>query len=194
MSADFRSRNFCLLLYPEWDNFLDIIHKCAEIGDFCRIDHYPENEDKKMHVHLLLIFKNARKCSSLVNKLGIEDRFIQKCKDREEFIKYMIHYGYKDKIQYSVDDIVCSSDFIQDIVNRALNPNVIKVTKGAKFVDICNYILKSKCVVNILDIYWYCVEKDCIGIYKAYYTQIKDIIWEHNKIINLTNPFEKVGD
>lgn len=194
MSADFRSRNFCLLLYPEWDNFLDILKKCEEIGDYCNIRHQAENEDKKEHNHVLLVFKNARKCSSLVNKLGIEERFIQKCKDREEFIKYMVHYGYKDKIQYSIEDIYCSSPYMQDIVERSLNSNVIKVTKGAEFVDICNYILKSKCVVNILDIYWYCVEKDCIGIYKAYYTQIKDIIWEHNKIINLTNPFEKVNE
>lgn len=112
-------KNRCLmcLLYPD-----NLQHSCALIKlmksdcswDYVGVlhdhDKKDDGEEAKPHYHFVFYFPNPRFASAFAKELGIDDRFVRANDDhgkpykRDEAIKYIFHYGYPDKHQYSVED------------------------------------------------------------------------------------------
>lgn len=109
---DKRYRNFMLLLYPEWDNYQDILFDIkGSFKNYAYIKHTKESEEKKDHVHLLLSIDNARTISSISKRLDIPINLIQPVKSLRASCRYLIHKDSEDKFQYDLSDVIVSDSF-----------------------------------------------------------------------------------
>lgn len=107
-----RYRNFMILLYPEWDNFKDILQDIkGSFKNYAYIKHVPEEEEKKEHLHLILSLDNPRSEHSLAKRLEIDSRFVKYIKSLRGSCRYLIHIDNEDKYQYNIDQVVVSKSF-----------------------------------------------------------------------------------
>lgn len=107
-----RYRNFMILLYPEWNNFKDILQDIkGSFKNYAYIKHIPEEEEKKEHFHLILSLDNPRTESSLAKRLEIEPRFVGRIKSLRGSCRYLVHADNEDKYQYNLDQVVVSNSF-----------------------------------------------------------------------------------
>lgn len=107
-----RYRNFMILLYPEWENYRDILDDIkGSFKNYAYIKHIAEEEEKKEHVHLVLSLDNPRSESSLSKRLEIEKRFVKRIKSLRGSCRYLIHKDNEDKFQYNLDQVVVSNSF-----------------------------------------------------------------------------------
>lgn len=120
----FRARKFKLLAYP--DSNPDIIDDLKSYGwPFVAILHDKDKQKngdlKKSHYHVFLQFSNACFNTSIAKQLKLDLRFVRKCEsmDEKRFLAYLIHFGSKDKYKYSVDDLICSSEKMIELVKKA---------------------------------------------------------------------------
>lgn len=105
-----RSCNFCLVLYP--DNFEHQIAK--DILDrggyqYSAILHDKDTYDddpgklKKEHWHFVIVFPRQKDLSVLAKELGVEERFLECCRNRSASERYLMHLDHPYKAQYSPD-------------------------------------------------------------------------------------------
>lgn len=107
-----RYRNFMILLYPEWENFKDILQDIK--GSFKRyayIKHIPEAEEKKEHFHLILSLDNPRTIESLSKRVGVPKNLIQSIKGLRGSCRYLVHIDNEDKYQYDLTQVIVSNAF-----------------------------------------------------------------------------------
>lgn len=104
----YRSRKFCLLLYPLEDE----THKKAldfiELNyDYALIVHDKDKNElgevKKSHTHIVISFPNAKWNTAIASELGITENYIEKCRSLENALEYLIHYNDDTKEQYDID-------------------------------------------------------------------------------------------
>lgn len=114
---NWRSRNFCLLLYPESQS--EVMEYIKQHYSFAACLHDKDCDEngelKKAHWHVIVKFVNARWCSSIADELGISDRFIDKYRGLDNFA-YLIHYGNDDKYQYELSEVFGD---LKNLVNKA---------------------------------------------------------------------------
>lgn len=69
------------------------------------IKHLPDNEDGSEHYHFLLRHNGSRSIKQIADKLGISGQYIQVCRKKTAYQRYMLHLDSDDKIKYTIDDI-----------------------------------------------------------------------------------------
>lgn len=107
-----RYRNFMLLLYPEWDNYKDLLFDIkGSFKNYAYLEHQKEASEKKDHLHLILSLDNPRSIESLSKRLDLKKQFIQPIKSLRASCRYLIHKDNEDKIQYNLFDVVVSNSF-----------------------------------------------------------------------------------
>lgn len=107
-----RYRNFMILLYPEWENFKDILEDIkGSFKNYAYIKHIAEDEEKKEHMHLILALDNPRSEMSLAKRLEIDKRFVKRIKSLRGSCRYLIHKDNEDKYQYNLDQVIVSNSF-----------------------------------------------------------------------------------
>lgn len=105
-------RHFMILLYPEWDNYINILNDIkGNFKNYAYIKHIPEEEEKKEHVHLVLSVDNPRSISGLSKRLDIPVNLIQRIKGLRGSCRYLIHKDNEEKYQYNLDQVVVSNSF-----------------------------------------------------------------------------------
>ena len=106
-----RSRKFCLLLYPlEDESHKNAIEYIKKNYDYALIVHDKDfysdtGEIKKSHTHVVISFNNAKWNTAVSEELGISINYIQKCRDFELALDYLIHLNDDSKHQYSIDEV-----------------------------------------------------------------------------------------
>lgn len=109
---DKRYRHFIILLYPEWDNFQDILQDLkGSFKNYAYIIHQPEQEEKKEHCHFILSLDNARTVESLSKRIEVPINLIQRIKNLRSSCRYLIHLDDENKMQYNLEDVVVSKSF-----------------------------------------------------------------------------------
>lgn len=120
-SGKWKSRNFCLMLYPDEDithlDALNFIRSNYRYGAICHNsdmwtaadesqnpDH-KAGEFKKPHFHVVVQFTTPRWSSAVAKELGITENYIQKCRSLEGALKYLVHADHSDKVQYDTDAV-----------------------------------------------------------------------------------------
>lgn len=171
----FRSRKFSILIYPEWDNYKDIIKTIEMFQQYVYIKHIGETEEKKEHVHVYLKFKNARYNTALANLLGIEDRFVKKIENEREFIRYLLHKDNVEKRQYNFSDLVFSQE-IGDIVHKAY----IDIKSDYDVEILIDYIRLSENYISKHEIVDVAIRYNMLGDLKNYWWMLNELIEEHN--------------
>lgn len=107
-----RYRNFMILLYPEWEEYTDILQDIkGSFKNYAYIKHIPEEEEKKEHVHMIISLDNPRTEKSLAKRLGVNERFVKYCKSLRASCRYLIHADNEEKYQYNLDQVIVSKSF-----------------------------------------------------------------------------------
>lgn len=110
-----RNRTYVAVLYPEDPSHAAAMEKLKSNGyTYAAILHdqdvYEDGENKgelkKPHWHLVIKFPNAVWNTSLAKDLGITPNYLEKCKNLDSALLYLVHYGYEDtKFQYDVENV-----------------------------------------------------------------------------------------
>lgn len=106
----FRSRKFCLLLYPKEDaSHRDALKYITMNYDYAMIEHNQDKtesgEIKKSHTHVVLFFPNAKWNTAIADELGITSNYIEKCRDMDKALEYLIHFNDDTKHQYNFEEV-----------------------------------------------------------------------------------------
>lgn len=103
---------FCVLLYPDSESysFDEVLGKVVCCPLFAYIDHSKDKGDDgeilKEHIHVVLKYNNPCLISTVANRLGIPENFIEFCSSYKSALKYLVHrtpdsigkYPYDPKI------------------------------------------------------------------------------------------------
>lgn len=109
---DKRYRHFMLLLYPEWDNFKEILQDLkGNFKNYAYIKHIPETDEKKEHIHFILSLDNPRTIKSLSQRVEVPENLIQRVKSLRGACRYLIHKDDEDKYQYDLEQVIVSNSF-----------------------------------------------------------------------------------
>lgn len=107
-----RYRHFMFILYPEWDNYDDILRDIkGSFKNWAYITHKPEKEERKEHTHLILSLDNPRTIESICSRLELPFNLCQNIKGLRGACRYLIHKDDEDKIQYDLTDVIVSKSF-----------------------------------------------------------------------------------
>lgn len=109
----FRSRNFCLVLYPEDETHAAAVLKLAQGYKYLAVLHNRDVYDaddtdddtlvgtpKKEHWHIVLKFPQARWNNAVAKELGIAENYVQRCVSLDDYLVYMLHVELPHKAQY----------------------------------------------------------------------------------------------
>lgn len=104
IDENIRSRNWCLLLYPDDPTHEDAVNKLSKgyrfvgiLHDKCKDD---EGEQKKPHYHLVLRFPHPRWKTAVADELGIASNYLDPCRSLNGAYCYLVHDGLPDAYQY----------------------------------------------------------------------------------------------
>lgn len=182
-----RFRNFASIVYPDsapedFIEYLSGLHIPIFVSPLHDLDINPNNEPKKPHYHILLMFEGKKSTKQImdllkpINCVGLE----VVCSIRS-YARYLIHADDPNKAQYKADDVVClgGSDYF-GICNLAID----KYQAIGEMMDFCadnrivsfSYFLRY-CKNNHFD--WYRILCD-----KASYVMneyLKSLSWELDK-------------
>ena len=133
-----RYRNFIFLLYPEWNNFKDILQDIkGSFKKYAYIKHIPESNELKEHFHCILCLDNPRSIGSLSRRLGIPPYLIKYCKSIRGSCRYLTHIDNDDKYQYNLDQVIVSnsfkSDFLKSYDDIMTDPDILDLIYN--FID-----------------------------------------------------------
>lgn len=175
-----RSKYWCLVLYPREDpkheKALDYIisnYKYAFIEHNKDID---ENGSlKKKHTHVVISFNNYKWRNSLSEELEIQPNYLEKVRNLESVLKYLIHFNDIKKYQYKIDD-VCGNlkeKLIQYIKND-------KEDENDKLINLLDYIDSSYTYISLSSFVRYCCKIGYYDIYRRSASTFIRLIDEHN--------------
>lgn len=109
---DDRIRNFACMVYPEsapknWESILSMYHIPAFISPLHENDIDPQNQPKKPHYHVMLMF-DGKKSDSQVQELfdGIGGVGFERVQNIRAYARYLCHLDNPDKAQYNPEDVI----------------------------------------------------------------------------------------
>lgn len=185
-----RNRNFCLMLYPGEDEThrkaLEIIRKNYDYA--CIVHDSDPNENgeiKKEHTHVVLRFKNAIWNTALAKDLEITDNYIEKCRNLDKALMYLIHYNDIDKYQYEFELVEGTlKDKLYRLINNAGSDEDERVQELIEYINDSGYI-------SVSEFSRYCVKTGKWDIYRRSSSIFLELIREHNRYYGtLENPFK----
>lgn len=190
----YRSRKFCLLLYPNEDKThrkaLDYIKLNY---DYAYIEHNQDKNEKgevkKSHVHVVLSFPNAKWNSSVAEELGITPNYLEKCRDFEKALDYLIHYNDLDKHQYDIEEV--QGNLKRELKKRILNDGKDENQKAYELLD---YIENSPTYIDEMEFFKHACEVGMYDVARRSATILLRLIDRHNdkynKIYERSNKYE----
>lgn len=106
-------RHWLILLYEDSTSydFKEVMKIIKAQKYYAYIKHDPESNEKKSHFHVILSFDNATKKTTLANKLGIQENYIDEVKNFRVICRYLTHIDDEEKIQYNIENVKISRPF-----------------------------------------------------------------------------------
>lgn len=121
----FRDRKYVAVLYPEDPSHAAAMEKLQSGGyDFAAILHdsdvyesdgpeHKKGDLKKPHWHVVIRFSPNPVWSTAVAKdLGIEHNYLEKCRNLNKALLYLVHRDNPDKFQYDLESVFGSQSLI----------------------------------------------------------------------------------
>ena len=179
----FRDRTMAMLLYPDCPEHVQAIEKIKESYDYALILHDKDCDDdgvvKKAHWHVVLRFKNQNWNSSVSKDLGIDINYIQKVKNFDNALMYLIHYNDSDKYQYDISEVK------GNLKNRLKEKiNVANKTEGEKVMELIEYIENFDGRLTVKQLAKFCAENGYWAEFRRSATVFIKILEEHNNFYN----------
>lgn len=143
MAKDTRTRNWNIIVYPDsprdvdWRSYLDDQHIEWIESPLHDQDLNPTGELKKAHWHVLLMFGGVKSYDQVLEFIKpLNCPIPQKCHNAKASVRYMAHLDNPDKIQYSVNDIVCHGGV--DVADLLKPSTSERYTIIAEMMDWCD--------------------------------------------------------
>lgn len=177
---NYRSRNHCLILYPDDPKHLEAMDYIHKHYDYAAILHDKDLSDdlfnlKKAHYHYVIRFKDARWRSSIALELGITENYLEECRNLKNALLYLLHYNDSDKHPYSIDDVKgCLKKRLNEILKSDGVSEIEKVASIIEFIDSCDNVINYKTFVK------WTLEAGCWDAYRRAPSIWHKVIEEHN--------------
>lgn len=178
-NTNYRSRKFCLLLYPDNEEHNTALDYIKTHYNYCLILHDLDTketgETKKPHYHVVLDFSNAKWNTALSQELNISTQFIQQCNNFEHALEYLIHYNDDTKHQYDINKT-------QGPLKRKLINFITKNdnTEEERIQYIFDFIYSFDCPISYKNLCEYCHKIGVWGDLRRNATIIFRLLDEHN--------------
>lgn len=185
-----KTRNYACVVYPDsspenWKELLAENFVPAFISPLHDQDVNPTGEPKKSHYHVMIMFDGpstpdkAREIFNLIGGVGCEI-----VKSLRGYARYLCHLDNPEKVQYSLDDVVCmcGSDY-HGVIGLAVD----KYKAIGEMIDFCE-------VHNVFSFYhlllyarqermdWFRILCDCGTVVMRNF--LKSRMWTFNKMID----------
>lgn len=180
----FRDRKFCLLLYPEDASHENALEQIKRTMDYAVVLHdkdiMEDGTTKKPHYHVVITVGNNPKWSSaLAKELGVEPNYIEKPRNLDRALEYLIHYNDVDKHQYSIDEVTGT------LKNRLIaNLNSSDKTEGEKIAMLIDIIENEAEKITFAWFSKYCATSGYWDIYRRSAILFTKMIEEHNRALD----------
>lgn len=176
-----RSLNWCLVLYPSEDpkhqSALDYI--LNNYQEYAFINHdkdlLEDGTTKKLHTHVVIKFKNYRWKNAIAEELGIPCNYLEKCRNLELALKYLIHFNNEEKYQYSINEVYGPLKI--KLNNYMLNTDK---TENEKVLELLDYIENNDKYIYLSTFIRYCCNSGLYDIYRRSATSFVKLLEEHN--------------
>lgn len=108
-----RFRLYTFVLYKDTTtyNYDYALNLLKSMGEWAMIEHKPEKDEKKEHVHFILRMKNAKKKDIISELTGIPVYHFKNVKSERMMLRYLIHLDDKNKIQYDFHLVETSKNY-----------------------------------------------------------------------------------
>lgn len=192
-TTKFKSRNFCLLLYPLEDSAhesaLDYIksnYRYASIthdrdtyskADEAKNPEHNEGTLKKSHVHVVVQFSIPRWSSALAKELSIPQNYIQQCRSLEGSLKYLVHADHSDKTQYDTSEV---DGPLRTVLEKCLS----KLTEDERIQQIIDIIWGIDAKVTFTELSRLLCSKGLYADFRRSAYIMSQILAEHNSYYN----------
>ena len=180
MREKYKSRKYCILLYPNEDKThkkaLDFIKLNY---DYALIEHNQDKDEngeiKKSHTHIVISFPNAKWNTAIANDLGITINYIEKCRDMDKALEYLIHYNDDTKHQYDIEEVHGSLKYQlkKILLNDGKDENV-------KAFELIQYIKEYEGYISFTNFAEYACEIGMYDVARRSSYLLGRIIEEHN--------------
>lgn len=176
-----RSLIWCLLLYPEEDlshkealKYISTTYECAYIVHNKDVD--KNGEIIKSHTHVVVKFPNYRWRTALAEELKIPQNYLEKCRNMENALEYLIHFKDTDKFQYDFEDVkgILKNKLKKFIENNGKDEN-------EKVLDLLNYIFNYNGYLSVSNFSYYCSSVGKWDVFRRSALILIKCIEEHNK-------------
>lgn len=176
-----RSIHWALVLYPDEDP----THKFAlefikeNYSNYAYIMHdkdiLEDGSSKKIHYHIVISFKNYRWRNAIANELNINPNYIEKIRNLENSLKYLIHYNNSNKYQYDIDEV---QGTLKHKLENYINSQ--DKTESEKVLELLEYIENCKGYIKLTDFIKYVCNNNMYDIYRRSATTFVKLLEEHN--------------
>lgn len=182
-----KTRCWVMVLYPEDPSHVECMNTLAQGGyTYAAILHdkdtwedgeseeHKAGELKKPHWHVVLRTLNPRWRDSVAEELGIKPNYLDRCRDRDAALLYLVHEGYPNKYQYDVADCIGS-------LTVNLQKLLVDDDEGQRVVTIVNMIDQSPGRVRYREILLKACNAGLYGEFRRLGSGVKWLIDEHNE-------------
>lgn len=169
---------FAMVLYKDstsydYDKVIKYIEKNFKY--YAYIEHDKDDEDKKLHTHVLMHFDNKRYSSAISKELNVPVNYIVNA-NLIPYLRYLIHFDDEDKFQYSVEDVKGTLQLrLKEIISSNKKSEVEQVSY------IISFITDSKNMLTITDLSQFVLQNGCYSAFRRNYYFFKDLILDHNR-------------
>lgn len=171
-------RNWSIVLYKDSTSYdyYEVLRILKSHKKWAYIEHIPESNEKKSHVHFILKLDNATKRDTLAKRLGIKSNYIENIKSLRTMNRYLIHADDEDKTQYDIDKVILSNAYQREFLKSFDD----RMSEDEILLDIFKYIdinLSNVSYFNALKDLVVFVNSNCYDtIYKRYRNEIVDYL------------------
>lgn len=150
--------------------------------DYALIVHDKDKDEegrvKKSHTHVIISFPNAKWNTAVAEELSITSNYIEKCRDMDKALEYLIHYNDDSKHQYDIEEV--QGNLKAKLKKILLNDGKDENTKAFELMD---YIDNFEGYIDEMEFFKYACE---IGMYdvarRSAYIMLR-LIDKHNKTL-----------
>lgn len=167
VQAGYRSRKHGLLLYPDDKSHVEALEIIKLTYEYLAILHDKDKDDsgkpKKAHWHVVLSTRNATWNTSIAKELAITVNYIQKIRNEESAVCYLIHWNEETKHQYELEECF-GTNKLKNLLLKVTQEE--QKTESEKVLELIEWITNADRYMSITDFARVCAATDRWDIFR----------------------------
>lgn len=170
-----------ILLYPEDKSHVDALSKLSTAFETIAVLHDKDKEKdgslKKPHWHVVVNTRNQTWNTSIAKQVGIKLNYIQKLRNPEAAIEYLIHWNEESKYQYPIEDCFGATR-LKNLLKKITVEE--QIPECEKVLELIEWITNADRPITISSFARVCASTDRWDIFRRSASIYMRIIDEHN--------------